>query len=144
MFLRLIWSSLDNGHVSPMTASRPGNKAPAVLKTPLRSFETFLPDQPILSDLFDGTHEEYWAALFATICHASGARKPRDEFDLVESEMFSIEQMASNPIMLSFMRLLVKLSGAKRVLEIGCFVGLSTMNFARALPPGGKVITIDK
>jgi predicted O-methyltransferase YrrM len=40
--------------------------------------------------------------------------------------------------------LLVRLSGARRVLEIGTLGGYSTTWLARALPPGGKVITLER
>jgi O-methyltransferase len=39
--------------------------------------------------------------------------------------------------------LLVGLSGAGSVLEIGTFTGYSTLCMARALPPGGTVVTLD-
>ncbi len=39
--------------------------------------------------------------------------------------------------------LLVKLIGAQTVLEVGTYTGYSTLAFAQALPPHGKVITCD-
>lgn len=39
--------------------------------------------------------------------------------------------------------LLVALTGARRVLEIGTFTGYSTLCMARALPPGGRLVTLD-
>lgn len=39
--------------------------------------------------------------------------------------------------------LLVRLTGARDVLEIGTFTGYSTLCLARALPPGGRVVTCD-
>lgn len=39
--------------------------------------------------------------------------------------------------------LLVRLLGARRVLEIGTYTGYSTLCLARALPPGGRVVTCD-
>ena len=39
--------------------------------------------------------------------------------------------------------LLVKLTGAQTVVEVGTYTGYSTLAFAQALPPHGKVITCD-
>lgn len=39
--------------------------------------------------------------------------------------------------------LLVRLTAARTVLEIGTFTGYSTLCLARAVPPGGRVITCD-
>jgi predicted O-methyltransferase YrrM len=41
------------------------------------------------------------------------------------------------------MGLLVKLTGARRILEIGTFTGYSALAMARALPPDGKLIASD-
>ncbi len=42
-----------------------------------------------------------------------------------------------------FLGMLISLTGAKRVLELGTFTGFSTLAMARALPEGGKLITCD-
>ena len=42
-----------------------------------------------------------------------------------------------------FLHLITRISGAKRVLEIGTLGGFSTIWFARALPAGGKVVTLE-
>jgi O-methyltransferase len=39
--------------------------------------------------------------------------------------------------------LLIELTGAESVLEIGTFTGYSTLCMARALPPGGRLVTCD-
>ena len=43
----------------------------------------------------------------------------------------------------SFMALLVKLTGARRILEIGTFTGYSALSMARALPADGRLIASD-
>lgn len=42
-----------------------------------------------------------------------------------------------------FMALLVRLMGAKKALEIGTFTGYSSLCIARALPPGGRLVTCE-
>jgi caffeoyl-CoA O-methyltransferase len=42
-----------------------------------------------------------------------------------------------------FLETLVWLSGARRILEIGCFTGYSALSMAGALPPGGRIITCE-
>jgi caffeoyl-CoA O-methyltransferase len=41
------------------------------------------------------------------------------------------------------MALLVEISGARRVLEIGCFTGYGSLAMALALPPDGRLLTLD-
>src|SRR5947209_4522021 len=43
----------------------------------------------------------------------------------------------------AFLRSLVAIAGARRVLEIGTFTGYSAMAMASALPPDGRLITLD-
>ena len=48
-----------------------------------------------------------------------------------------------SPAQGKLLNLLVRMSGAKRILEIGTLGGYSTIWLARALPPGGKVVTLE-
>lgn len=47
------------------------------------------------------------------------------------------------PEQASFMQILLKLSGAREVVEVGTLAGYSAIAMARALPRGGKVRTIE-
>lgn len=51
--------------------------------------------------------------------------------------------MRTSAEQVQLLALLVELMGAERVLEIGCFTGYGTLGFALAVPPGGKVVTLD-
>ena len=42
-----------------------------------------------------------------------------------------------------FLELMVKVTGARRVLEVGTFTGYSAMAMAKGLPEGGRLITCD-
>jgi caffeoyl-CoA O-methyltransferase len=52
-------------------------------------------------------------------------------------------QMLTGPIEGRFLELLVAGAGAKRVLEIGTFTGFSALSMAAALPPDGRIDTLD-
>lgn len=52
-------------------------------------------------------------------------------------------EMQIGPEQGAFMALLVKLTGATRILEIGTFTGYSSTAMALALPPGGQVLCCD-
>lgn len=54
-----------------------------------------------------------------------------------------ISQMVTGPLVGSFLGFLIRLSGARRVLEVGCFTGYSALAMAEQLPEGGEVVTLD-
>jgi caffeoyl-CoA O-methyltransferase len=58
-------------------------------------------------------------------------------------ETMSSPQMLTGPIEGRFLELLIAGTGAKRVLEIGTFTGYSALSMAAALPPGGRIDTLD-
>ncbi|TFH43295.1 MAG: methyltransferase domain-containing protein [Chrysiogenales bacterium] len=58
-------------------------------------------------------------------------------------EKMEESQMLVGPLEAGFLCMLMKMIGALRVLEIGCFTGYSALAMAERLPRGGKVITID-
>ena len=110
--------------------------------TKLRFADKLLPDQPEHAYHFgDG---DLMQSLYDAICQASGIVSPHEEFALEYSDQFTVEEMASNPVSLRFFEFLAHVSGARRVLEIGAFIGVSAMTFARALPAGSEVVTIEK
>jgi len=48
-----------------------------------------------------------------------------------------------SPEQASFMQILLALSGARQVIEVGTLAGYSAIAMARALPPDGRVLTIE-
>lgn len=57
------------------------------------------------------------------------------------SEKAGLVPHAVTPLQAGFLAMLIGMSGAKRVLEIGCLGGYSAVAMARALPEDGFVIT---
>src|SRR5215210_7256896 len=55
----------------------------------------------------------------------------------------SAPQMMVGPLEGQFLGWLVRLSGARRILEIGTFTGYSSISMALALPDGGRITSLD-
>ena len=55
-----------------------------------------------------------------------------------------IKRMQIDPTQCHFLRLIIKISNIKNVLEIGTFTGLSDLSISLALPDDGKLIALDK
>lgn len=60
-----------------------------------------------------------------------------------ETAELPMAMMQIGPDQGAFMAMLVKLTGAKRVLEIGVFTGYSSLSMALALPADGRLIALD-
>lgn len=60
-----------------------------------------------------------------------------------KSEAAGLVPHAVTPLQAEFLAFLIKLCGAKRVLEIGCLGGYSAVAMARALPEDGQLITTE-
>ena len=58
-------------------------------------------------------------------------------------ENLAAPQMLTGAIEGRFLEMLVWISGARRVLEIGTYSGYSALSMAAALPPDGQIITCD-
>ena len=58
-------------------------------------------------------------------------------------EKLEIPQMTTGRIEARFLKLLARLVGAKRILEIGTFAGYSALSMAEALPEDGELITCE-
>ena len=55
----------------------------------------------------------------------------------------SVPQMMVGPLEGALLRVLVALSGARRVLEIGTFTGYSAISMAASLGPDGRIVTCE-
>jgi len=63
--------------------------------------------------------------------------------NIADAEAAGLPRIQISPNQGRLLYLLTKISGAKRVLEIGTLGGYSTTWLARALPPGGTVTTLE-
>lgn len=71
--------------------------------------------------------------------------QPDDALDAVEKAIIeeNIPQISISPNQGKFLHIMARLCGAKKILELGTLGGYSTIWFGRALPAGGKLITLE-
>lgn len=87
--------------------------------------------------LLDPALEQYAAD------HTKPANELMKELVRVTREASAHANMQVGNLEGTFLRLLVTIAGAKRILEIGTFTGYSALSMAEALPPDGELITCD-
>ena len=78
--------------------------------------------------------------------YTTGLLTPADsalEAALTASEAAGLPSISVSPSQGKLLMMLAKLAGAKRILEIGTLGGYSSIWLGRALPPGGRVITLE-
>jgi caffeoyl-CoA O-methyltransferase len=71
---------------------------------------------------------------------------PTDVLERLAAETrdeMSAPQMMVGPLEGRFLELLVRVSGARSVLELGTFTGYSSISMAVGLPEGGRIVTCD-
>jgi predicted O-methyltransferase YrrM len=79
--------------------------------------------------------EQRWAAVDE---YLSGLFVPPDPFLEAARDPGSV-----SPLQGKLLHLLARLAGAQAILELGTLAGYSTIWLARALPPGGRLVTLE-
>jgi predicted O-methyltransferase YrrM len=87
--------------------------------------------------------QDKWKAVDDYINHWLLPADPILESALQASEKAGLDPINVAPNQGKFLHLLAKIQGAKRILEIGTLGGFSTIWLARALPPGGRLVTLE-
>jgi len=105
---------------------------------------TILPTQTPMNEFFIGDEEDLFAAIYKTGIRLGNIQLPDELFEIKRSPQFPIEEMASNPMVLKLLQFLISLTKSKRILEIGTFVGVSSMYMANVLPKDGILTTVEK
>lgn len=77
------------------------------------------------------------------LAHTSPADPLLEELAAHTRAHCQLPQMLTGPVEGTFLKMLVQLSGARQVLEIGTYTGYSALSMATGLPEGGTLITCD-
>ncbi len=87
--------------------------------------------------------KEVWTAVDRYIEDLFLPDDPALDAALSDSEAAGLPSIAVSPAQGKFLMLLARLRGAQRILEIGTLGGYSTIWLARALPTGGRLVTLE-
>jgi predicted O-methyltransferase YrrM len=87
--------------------------------------------------------QEQWTAVDRYIADLFVPSDPALEAALADSDAAGLPAINVSPVQGKFLHLLARLQGARNILEIGTLGGYSAIWLARALPPGGRLITLE-
>jgi predicted O-methyltransferase YrrM len=87
--------------------------------------------------------KEQWATVDDYIVNLFHPADPALEATLADSAAAGLPEIAVSPVYGKLLTLLAQAVGARRILEIGTLGGYSTICLARALPPDGRLITLE-
>lgn len=87
--------------------------------------------------------QKLWNAVDAYFTDAFIPHDPILEAALRDSDAAGLPQINVAPNQGRLLQLLAQMQGAKKILEIGTLGGYSTIWLARALPKGGKLVTLE-
>jgi len=109
-----------------------------------RDDTAFSPTHRVYARLFNGSEPELAARISALAAGMTPLKEPDEKFKGLEWPPDEYRGLHSPPLPLAIIQFLVRLSRPKRMLEIGTFVGISACSFAEVLPPGAKLISLEK
>lgn len=108
-------------------------------------YDIMFPNQEQASTYYQGDRSELNKRIYEMACRYS----TNEEIEIKELEFpkdFPAQQyMGASPVVQSFQHFLLTLIQAKKVLEIGTFVGCSTIRMAKTIAKwGGEIHTVEK
>jgi len=109
----------------------------------IRNLDRILPSQPILSKYFNGDQAQFYRRLESLLHSVLPTRTLEEKWDLVGKPGVSYSSLGSDFNTLHFYQLLIRLGRYERVLELGTFIGVSTLFLAEAVGERGKVTSVE-
>ena len=90
-----------------------------------------------------GQADKKWLAMDEYIVDKFAIRDSALDAALADADKAGLPQISVSPPQGKMLMLLAKAQGARRILEIGTLAGYSTIWLSRALPPDGRLITLE-
>ena len=109
----------------------------------IRNLDRILPSQPALSKYFNGEREQFYPRLESLLHSVLPVRSLEEKWDFAGKAGVSYASLGSDFNTLHFYQLLIRLGRYERVLELGTFIGVSTLFLAEAVGERGKVTSVE-
>lgn len=109
----------------------------------VRNRDRMLPSQPFLRRFFDGDDGSFYRQLENVTTSVLPVKSIHDKWDVHLKPEFSYEALGSDLAALHHLQLLVRLLQCRQVLEVGTYVGVSSLFLAEAVGPEGSVTTVE-
>jgi caffeoyl-CoA O-methyltransferase len=106
----------------------------------IRAHDKLLPTQEFFSNQYEG--DNYLAAI-SNMCSLFSNDYDYKKFNLEAPLNMGLEEMSTPPVQLSLLMFLVNITKAKSILEIGTFIGNTTMHLSENAGLDSKVTSIE-
>lgn len=113
------------------------------MRTDMKNREKLLPSHPTMRSDFRGDDDAFWRQLEEITTSVLPIRSVHEKWKISLKPGLSYETLGSDLATIHHLMLLIQLMGCRRVLEVGTFVGVSTLFLAEAVGPGGLVTTVE-
>ena len=109
----------------------------------LKYQERLFPHQDFNSNLYENDQTEYMMSLY-NLLNKFSSDIDYKKFKLNEHHRVSFEEMSTPPTQLSLLKFLIGITNTKTFLEIGTFIGNTSMHVADFIGEDAEVVTLEK
>jgi predicted O-methyltransferase YrrM len=130
-----------------MTSPSSGNVADILSvaeKQSIRNVDRMLPSQPVMRKLFQGGDAAFHGALESLLLSVFPTSQVEEKWSLELKPGVSYASLGSDVGTLHFYQFLIRMGRIRHVLELGTYVGVSTLYLAEAVGEGGMVTTVEQ
>lgn len=111
----------------------------------IRNVDRMLPSQPVMRKLFRQSDDDsFHQALESLLLSVLPKRSVETRWDLELKPGVSYASLGSEISTLNLYQLLIRLGACRAVLELGTYIGVSTLYLADAVGPTGRVTTVER
>lgn len=108
-----------------------------------REWDGYVTSHPLLTQSFQGSLPDFSKTVFDSLCCELGLQSTFEDLSLEVPDEWILSEMASSRLKMNLIGFLLELISARRVVEVGAFIGLSAMSMANHLGTSGHVDTIE-